>query len=190
MFISEPNTFAHYNLMRHNSSSQVMKNNAVTDQEKREKKIVVKKLAEMEEELKVRVWINVTKFGTQYYWKYLQLLALSENLTDQVRSLLSFDGFIPIIKTDRFRYFAYIFTFQTLDQLKSDNCRLRDENTALLRVIAKMSKWFKLNAKVRRVVWLLSRNYGVRLPKTFYLARIDEDPLESVSESCGDTDWA
>ena len=140
IFISEPNTFAHYNLMRHNSSSQVMKNNAVTDQEKREKKIVVKKLAEMEEELKVRVCINVTKFGTQYYWNYFQLLALSENLTDQVRSLLSFDGFIPIIKTDRFRYFAYIFTFQTLDQLKSDNCRLRDENTALLRVIAKMSK--------------------------------------------------
>ena len=32
---------------------QVMKNTAVTDQEKREKKIVVKKLAEMEEELKV-----------------------------------------------------------------------------------------------------------------------------------------
>ena len=30
-----------------------MKNSAVTDQEKREKKIVVKKLAEMEEELKV-----------------------------------------------------------------------------------------------------------------------------------------
>ena len=30
-----------------------MKNTAVTDQEKREKKIVVKKLAEMEEELKV-----------------------------------------------------------------------------------------------------------------------------------------
>ena len=67
-----------------------MKNNAVTDQEKREKKIVVKKLAEMEEELKVRVCINVTKFGTQYYWNYFQLLALSENLTDQVRSLLSF----------------------------------------------------------------------------------------------------
>ena len=34
---------------------QVVKNNAVTDQEKREKKIVVKKLAEMEEELKVEV---------------------------------------------------------------------------------------------------------------------------------------
>ena len=32
---------------------KVIKNNAVTDQEKREKKIVVKKLAEMEEELKV-----------------------------------------------------------------------------------------------------------------------------------------
>ena len=72
-----------------------MKNNAVTDQEKREKKIVVKKLAEMEEELKVRVCINVTKFGTQYYWNYFQLLALSENLTDQVRSLLSFDDFYP-----------------------------------------------------------------------------------------------
>jgi hypothetical protein len=73
------------------AEKRVMKNNAVTDQEKREKKIVVKKLAEMEEELK--------------------LLALSENLTDQ-----------------------------TLDQLKSDNNRLRSENTALLRVIAKMSK--------------------------------------------------
>jgi len=73
------------------AEKKVVKNNAVTDQEKREKKIVVKKLAEMEEELK--------------------LLALSENLTDQ-----------------------------TLDQLKSDNTRLRDENTALLRVIAKMSK--------------------------------------------------
>ena len=46
------------------AEKRVMKNNAVTDQEKREKKIVVKKLAEMEEELK--------------------LLALSENLTDQV----------------------------------------------------------------------------------------------------------
>jgi len=74
-----------------NAAKQVSKNNAVTDQEKREKGIVVKKLAEMEEELK--------------------LLALSENLTDQ-----------------------------TLDQLKNDNARLRDENGALLRVIAKMSK--------------------------------------------------
>ena len=35
---------------------KVMKNNAVTDQEKREKKIVVKKLAEMEEELKVNTF--------------------------------------------------------------------------------------------------------------------------------------
>jgi len=73
------------------AAKQVTKNNASTDQEKREKQIVVKKLAEMEEELK--------------------LLALSENLTDQ-----------------------------TLDQLKNDNARLRDENGALLRVIAKMSK--------------------------------------------------
>ena len=37
---------------------QVVKNNAVTDQEKREKKIVVKKLAEMEEELKVVLEID------------------------------------------------------------------------------------------------------------------------------------
>merc|ERR1719216_398884 len=69
------------------AEKRVMKNNAVTDQEKREKKIVVKKLAEMEEELK--------------------LLALSENLTDQ-----------------------------TMDQLKSDNQRLRDENQALVAVIS------------------------------------------------------
>ena len=39
---------------------RVMKNNAVTDQEKREKKIVVKKLAEMEEELKVREFCEKT----------------------------------------------------------------------------------------------------------------------------------
>ena len=39
----------------------------------------------------------MNKFGTQYYWNYFQLLALSENLTDQVRrrSLLSFDDFHP-----------------------------------------------------------------------------------------------
>ncbi len=38
----------------------MVKNNAVTDQEKREKKIVVKKLAEMEEELKViRLNLNI-----------------------------------------------------------------------------------------------------------------------------------
>ena len=39
------------------------KNNSVTDQEKREKQIVVKKLAEMEEELKVnkenKTWSSV-----------------------------------------------------------------------------------------------------------------------------------
>ena len=35
------------------AEKKVSQNNAVTDQEKREKKIVVKKLAEMEEELKV-----------------------------------------------------------------------------------------------------------------------------------------
>merc|ERR1712079_354742 len=73
------------------AAQQVSQINAVTDAEKREKQIVLKKLAEMEEELK--------------------LLALSENLTDQ-----------------------------TLDQLKADNARLRQENEALIRVIAKMSK--------------------------------------------------
>ena len=55
--------------------------NAMTDAEKREKQIVLKKLAEMEEELKVK---------KDFLQKlplidYLQLLALSENLTDQVR---------------------------------------------------------------------------------------------------------
>lgn len=32
------------------------------------------------------------------------------------------------------------FYFQTLEQLKADNQRLRDENGALIRVISKLSK--------------------------------------------------
>jgi len=68
------------------AAQQVSQINAMTDAEKREKQIVLKKLAEMEEELK--------------------LLALSENLTDQ-----------------------------TLDQLKADNARLRQENEALIRAM-------------------------------------------------------
>ena len=44
-----------------NQLLKVVKNNAVTDQEKREKKIVVKKLAEMEEELKVWFGFNQNK---------------------------------------------------------------------------------------------------------------------------------
>ena len=64
------------------AEKRVMKNNAVTDQEKREKKIVVKKLAEMEEELKV--YLDISDHITQTRIKYFQLLALSENLTDQV----------------------------------------------------------------------------------------------------------
>jgi len=73
------------------AAKQVSQINAMTDAEKREKQIVVKKLAEMEEELK--------------------LLALSENLTDQ-----------------------------TLDQLKSDNARLREENEALMRAMTARQK--------------------------------------------------
>jgi len=73
------------------AAKQVSQINAMTDAEKREKQIVVKKLAEMEEELK--------------------LLALSENLTDQ-----------------------------TLDQLKSDNARLREENDALMQAMASKQK--------------------------------------------------
>eukprot|EP00090_Calanus_glacialis_P039256 TRINITY_DN6836_c0_g1_i1.p1 TRINITY_DN6836_c0_g1~~TRINITY_DN6836_c0_g1_i1.p1 ORF type:complete len:1415 (-),score=336.65 TRINITY_DN6836_c0_g1_i1:219-4286(-) len=73
------------------AAKQVSQINAMTDAEKREKQIVVKKLAEMEEELK--------------------LLALSENLTDQ-----------------------------TLDQLKSDNARLREENDALMRAMTSKQK--------------------------------------------------
>jgi len=73
------------------AAKQVSQINAMTDAEKQEKQIVVKKLAEMEEELK--------------------LLALSENLTDQ-----------------------------TLDQLKSDNARLREENDALMRAMTSKQK--------------------------------------------------
>ena len=106
------------------AEKRVMKNNAVTDQEKREKKIVVKKLAEMEEELKVGEFCEK---NFQVKNETFQLLALSENLTDQVGSICW--------------HFHIKLSFpQTLDQLKSDNNRLRSENTALLRVIAKMSK--------------------------------------------------
>ena len=41
---------------------QVAKDTAVTDREKREKDIVVKKMAEMEEELKVAKYNNLTNF--------------------------------------------------------------------------------------------------------------------------------
>lgn len=71
-------------------AKQVAKDEAVTHKMKKEKEIVVRKMTEMEEELK--------------------LLAVSGNLTDK-----------------------------TLEQLKTDNDRLRSENTALLRVIASMS---------------------------------------------------
>lgn len=102
------------------AAQQVSQINAVTDAEKREKQIVLKKLAEMEEELKVRLrTINsvgaktikfqslpvtrLNRFGNFYtkqincWWPgpgrqmvennnfTFQLLALSENLTDQVR---------------------------------------------------------------------------------------------------------
>jgi len=62
------------------SAIQASAKNSVSDSEKREKKVLEKKLAEMEDELK------------------------------------------------------------TLDQLKADNQRLRDENGALIRVISKLSK--------------------------------------------------
>jgi len=62
------------------SAIQVLAKNSVSDIEKREKKVLEKKLGEMEDELK------------------------------------------------------------TLDQLKADNQRLRDENGALIRVISKLSK--------------------------------------------------
>ena len=41
---------------------QVAKDTAVTDREKREKDIVVKKMAEMEKELKVALYNNLTNF--------------------------------------------------------------------------------------------------------------------------------
>ena len=56
----------------------------MTDAEKREKQIVLKKLAEMEEELKVRIFLSACN---KYFILCLfQLLALSENLTDQVKT--------------------------------------------------------------------------------------------------------
>ena len=57
----------------------------------------------MEEELKV---IIVSLYNIKYHGFLFQLLALSENLTDQ-----------------------------TLDQLKADNARLRQENEALIRAM-------------------------------------------------------
>lgn len=57
----------------------------------------------MEEELKVKI---VSHSNLNYHSFLFQLLALSENLTDQ-----------------------------TLDQLKADNARLRQENEALIRAM-------------------------------------------------------
>ena len=65
-----------------------------------------------------------------------------------------------------------------MDQLKSDNSRLRDENTALLRVIAKMSKWFKFKGKRSKPAPKLCQFYQV-----FDLNQIKE-------ESEIDSDWA
>ena len=65
-----------------------------------------------------------------------------------------------------------------MDQLKSDNSRLRDENTALLRVIAKMSKWFKFKGKRSKPAPKLCQYYQV-----FDLNQIKE-------ESEIDSDWA
>ena len=47
-------------------SFQVAKDTAVTDREKREKDIVVKKMAEMEEELKVAIYNNLTIIFFKY----------------------------------------------------------------------------------------------------------------------------
>ena len=67
-----------------------------------------------------------------------------------------------------------------MDQLKSDNSRLRDENTALLRVIAKMSKWFKLKRKPSKPV---PKFCPPQYYEGFDLNRIKE-------ESEIDSDWA
>ena len=55
----------------------------MTDAEKREKQIVLKKLAEMEEELKVGISYAISY--KYFMFCLFQLLALSENLTDQVK---------------------------------------------------------------------------------------------------------
>ena len=65
--------------------------NALSDTEKREKKIVEKKLMEMEEELKVSHLRHPPSIPPSILHhaaliRTFQLLALSENLTDQVRA--------------------------------------------------------------------------------------------------------
>jgi len=61
---------------------------------------------------------------------HFKLLALSENLTDQVYFCKISNKKPSIISP----------SFQQLEHLKNDNQRLRDENGALIRVISKLSK--------------------------------------------------
>ena len=69
-----------------------------------------------------------------------------------------------------------MYEFQTLDQLKNDNARLRDENGALLRVIAKMSKWSKASEKVIKALERLKSEYEVDTePEAESEVEIDEE---------------
>ena len=73
--------------------------------------------------------------------------------------------------------------FQTLDQLKNDNARLRDENGALLRVIAKMSKWSKASEKVNKALERLKKEYEIATEPEIDVA---VDVIENIEE---EDDW-
>lgn len=75
------------------------------------------------------------------------------------------------------------FLFQTLDQLKNDNARLRDENGALLRVIAKMSKWSKASEKVNKALERLKKEYEIATEPEIDVA---VDVIENIEE---EDDW-
>ena len=104
---------------------QAVNQKSVSDAEKREKLIVIKKLEGLEKELKV--WSFIVNTETLLILLPLQLLAYSESLTDQVR-VWQYDvnWRSPLL--------------QTLNQLRLENNRLREENLALLRVMDKIVK--------------------------------------------------
>ena len=142
------------------AAQQVSQINAVTDAEKREKQIVLKKLAEMEEELKVRLrTINslgaktikfqslpvtsLNRFGNFYTlnkstvggqggkWKKITISHFSCWLSLRI----SRTRCVKKQNEKNIQIKMKIFLFQTLDQLKADNARLRQENEALIRAM-------------------------------------------------------
>ena len=92
------------------TKDKVAEENADYEEDKKEDVAAAKKLAEIEEELKVG-WFDVTRQDIYRPLIFYQILSFSENLTDQA-----------------------------LGQLKVDNETLRDERSSLLQVLYKLSK--------------------------------------------------